>query len=287
MAVSYEVILDAERMPDTKWLESAIQGMERSFAFAGDYDFTSDSGWCPCRLGKVDCGFEWSLEPQSADGEFTHVAQLSFRSADADAMCVFLVAAHLAMIAGGMVITPDDERVGPDDALEWASAQLRRLKPSKKTSKTSKPPNARGRASKTKVMRTPFELLQDWLTSMMSATVEGVMRSTPDDPLVAIRFSTGAILKTRVWTVSDAEGAESSSTPTAFDRLITLLRSGAVTTAAYEPARFELQLTFPGGTWIIQPGAAALAWSERWELQHDGQRIHPDVDECALIAGPF
>jgi hypothetical protein len=159
MAVSYEVYLQADRLPDAAWLESAIRGMEPSFAFADGYDFDTHSGWCPCRLGTIDCGFEWALEPArdlSADlasAGFDRVAQLSFRSADADAICTVLVAANVAVIAGGTVITPDDERVTADDALAWASAQVRKLK---------KAPKSR-RPNKVRDKRAPDDLLQDWL----------------------------------------------------------------------------------------------------------------------------
>jgi hypothetical protein len=60
MAVSYEVYVEAGRLPDTNWLASAIRGMEPSFAFTVPFDFITDSGWCPCRLGANECGFEWS-----------------------------------------------------------------------------------------------------------------------------------------------------------------------------------------------------------------------------------
>jgi hypothetical protein len=73
------------------------------------------------------------------------------------------------------------------------------------------------------------------------------------------------------------------------------LRSGPLTSATYDPAGFELSFAFPGGRLIAhplrqstdQPRAAALAWTDRWELQHEGQRIYADMDERTLIAGPF
>jgi hypothetical protein len=245
MAVSYEVYLQAERMPDAGWVESATRGMEPSFAFAGAYDLVTDSGWCPCRLGATDCGFEWALEPAHdvpadiAAAGFDRVAQLSFRSSDADAICAVLVAANLAMIAGGTIVTPDEERVPADDVLAWASAQVRHLK---------KGPKGR-RRNKVRDKRAPAELLRDWLIDLTAAaaTVHGVVRSTPDDPLVAIKFSQGAILKARAWAVSSADGqtlstaamprdmtpAEIGELDHAFDRLVTTLRSGPLTAATY------------------------------------------------------
>lgn len=236
----------------------------------------------PCRLGKVDCGFEWELEPlqpaREVSGDlaaagFDHVAQLSFRSSDADAICAVLVAANLAMIAGGTIVTPDDERVLADDALTWASAQIRQLKKGPKASTS--------RRKKAQDKRTPVDLLRDRLTELAAApaTVDGVIRSTPDDPLVAIKFSRGkqgsrdsqgAILKARSWTVSSAEGHESQQFSTAamprdmtpaeiseldqaFERLVTILRSGPLTSPTYESSGFELQFVFPGGALVVHP----------------------------------
>lgn len=45
----------------------------------------------------------------------------------ADGVCAVRVAANLAVIAGGMIVTPDNERVTADDALAWATALVRQL----------------------------------------------------------------------------------------------------------------------------------------------------------------
>lgn len=241
--------------------------MEPSFAFAGPFDFLTDSGWCPCRLGTNDCGFEWSLASTVE----------SARDVPSDGRrCVGL---------GG----------GSGPAAEEGAKGSRRKKVRDK--------------------RAPADLLRDWLTELAAgktgapAMVDGVVRSTPDDPLVAIKFSQGAILKARSWTVSTADGQTLSTaampsdmTPVeitgldgAFERLVTILRSGPLTSATYDPEGFELSFAFPAGTFIAhplrrssgEPREAALTWTDRWELQHEGQRIYADMDDRTPIAGPF
>jgi hypothetical protein len=95
-----------------------------------------------------------------ATAGFDSVAQLSFRSSDADAICALLVAANLAVIAGGTIITPDDERVTADDALAWASAQVRQLKKGAKGS----------RRKKVRDKCPAADLLRDWLTELAAGT---------------------------------------------------------------------------------------------------------------------
>lgn len=299
MSVSYAVYLKKRALPDAEWLASAVRAMAPTFALAQAFDFAADSGWCPCRLDGADCGFEWELDAEPdvpadlAAQRFDAAALVSFRSAGADAICAVLVAANVASIAGGVVETPDGERIDPDAALAWASDVVRKLK--KGTKKRTKPKAA-----------SPEDILQRWLAALPGANVEGFVRSLPDDPLVGIRFGGGIVLKMRRWTLSTAAGACSTvdfpkapspaqvaSLDEYAQRLVALLRSGPIESAAFDANSLALRLDYAEGTVTVQaeaaayadPFAAALKSSDRWELRDAKDWVYPDADERRLVRG--
>jgi hypothetical protein len=298
MSVSCQVYLQQRALPDADWLVSAVRAMAPSFELAEPYDFAADSGWCPCRLDGADCGFEWELDAEPdvpADlvaQRYDAAATLAFRSSDADAVCATLVAANLASITGGVVVTPEDARIDPEAALKWASDVVKKIKKGKKS---------RAKA----VPASPDELVARWLAALPGAKVEGFVRSLPDDPLVGIRFG-GVVVKMRRWTLSDAAGlystADFSKTPTsaqiaaldaAVQRLVALLGSGAMRSARLDAEALALEFVWDGGSIVAHAQAAsyadayaeALKSTDRWELRDAKDRVVPDVDARQLVSG--
>ncbi|HJU39571.1 MAG TPA: hypothetical protein VJ724_08355 [Tahibacter sp.] len=297
MSVSYRVYLKQRALPDAGWLGSAVRAMAPKFEFAGAYDFTADTGWCPCRLDGADCGFEWELDAEPdvpadlAARRFDAAADIGFRSGDADAVCAVLVAANVAQIADGVIVTPDDERIDADAALAWASDVVRQLK--KGTKKRAKPKAA-----------SPAEILERWLAALRGASVEGCVRSLPDDPLVGIRFGGGIVLKMRRWSLSDGAGecstadfprapspAQVASLDANVQRLVAMLRAGPIASATFDADTLALRLDGAGGSVTAHAQAAvyadayaaALKSTDRWELRDAKDQVHPDADERQLV----
>ena len=299
MSVSYQVYLQQRALPDADWLVSAVRAMAPTFELVEPYDFATESGWCPCRLDGTDCGFEWELDaepdvpPDLAAQRFDAAASLAFRSSDADAICAALVAANLASITGGVLVTPDDERIDPDAALAWVSDIVRKSK--KDIRKRAKPKAA-----------SPDEIVQRWLAALPGASVESFVRSLPDDPLVGIRFGGGIVLKMRRWTVSTDAGERSTAdfprTPTparvasldeAVQQLMALLASGPLQSARLDADSLALELVYAGGRVTAQAQAAgyadafaaALKSTDRWELRDRTDGVFPDADDHRLVRG--
>ena len=284
-------------MHDVGWLTAGVRAMEPKFAFEQEFDPQDDSGWCPCKLGGQDCGFECELlePPESvptmlAAQCFDLIALLSHRSGHADAVCAVLVAANLAQQSGGVLEAPDGALVDADDALEWASDMLRALKKGGKARKTAP----------AKKQAEPRQLINAWLDALAGTRALGLMRAMPDDPLIAIRFSTRLVLKTRRWTVAPV-GDESLSTRAlprelsatdqvtldrAVETLSVALQAGPVTAARCESDGLELLIGLAGAELVVHAQAARYAspLEELFKLEAAQTRVHPDTDEARLVA---
>lgn len=296
MSTSHAIYLDARRLPDAQWLAASASALEPTFAFAASYDFSGDSGWCPCRLGGVECGFEWELQSvedlpiELLPRRFSHIASVAFRSSDVDAICAILIAANLAAITGGVLATADGLYVDPDGALPWASAQIRAIR------KRRKP------RSKPKSAASAEETLAVWLAGLPPA--EGLVRSLPDDPLVGIRFGRDLVLKMRRWSVTTPSGtfstaalppslstADVAALDAAVGQLEAMLRAGPAREASFDARSFTLRFAYHVGTLTVSaqadaypdPLAAATKARDRWELSDPKTCIHPDVDERMLL----
>lgn len=301
MSVRIEVHLHAARLPDNDWLAASVGSMLPGFAFAEAFDPTSDSGWWPCLIGGAACGFEWELDSDDievpatlANRRFDAVARLEYRSSQQDAICATVVAANLASIAGGVVCTPDGDCIEPDDALTWASGVLRDLRK-----------GARARASKKREStQTPQQRLEAWLSALVGAEVDAVMRSLPDDPTIAVRYGSALRFRAKRWAI-DSDAAEAWSTECfprtmshdqvhrleeIFQRLVSVLRSGPVVEAGYDPATRIIRIAHPGGTFRLAPRAGYPLSGEElffsdgdlWEVEKDKVRIRPDEDTDGL-----
>ncbi|OJH33809.1 hypothetical protein [Cystobacter ferrugineus] len=303
MSTSIAVYLQASLLPDAGWLAKMVRAMEPKFAFAEAFDPQSDEGWVPCRIGEQECGFEWELEqvealPQALAGQrFDHVATAGYRSSATDGICAALVAANIAVICGGVLEAPDGTLVDPDDALEWATDQVRALKKGGKTGKSRKP------AGKPD----PARLLEAGLAALCDARVTQLMRSLPDDPNVTIRFDRGVGLQSRRWTlVPDGQApvstramprklpdADQQALTKAFELLTAVLRAGPVASARFDADSLELTLQLSGATLVLHPQAAHYGSVEetlfrihdRWDLYIDGGMVHPDVAVGRLVVG--
>ncbi|ANB16228.1 hypothetical protein [Dokdonella koreensis] len=297
MSASYVVYLPLRALPDDAWLASSIRGMEPTFAFAEPYDFATETGWCPCRLSDAGCGFQWELDDAAAvpaelaSRRFDGVAALSFGASGADAMCAVLVAANIALIAGGVVQTPEGERIEAEAALPWASERIRTMRGRKKPRAKPKPSS-------------PDALLAVWLAALPGTGVENFVRSLPDDPRVGILFGAGLVLKARHWTVSTPAGVRSTASlprnlsadqmaglEASVQQLVALLRSGPVLGARLEPEGFALEVACAGGTLTAhasaQPAmhAAVDALAGAWELFDGTARVYPDLAQNRLVRG--
>lgn len=272
-------------MPDSDWLAASVAAMSPGFCFLEPYDFTADTGWCPCRVGGEECGFEWELDQPEQGAQAQ--ARLHYRSSNADATSAILVSANIAALSGGTLTAPDGLVIGPDDALKWASTVLRKLKSTRKTSGAKRP----------RTVRAPEESLHAMLGGMVGLSVEAFVRSLPDDPLITIRYGKDLLVRARRWTLSENGGQDCGtlSLPRlmrkediaqldeAVQRLIGLLRSGAVVSAGYQPESRQVSIAHPAGVFRLYPAADEGATAEamlhamrdRWEIEQANVCVRP------------
>lgn len=299
-ASCYTLHVDVRALPDRAWLESSVRAMEPKFAFVRDFDLTDDSADLACRIADVDVDLTWTTS--GADAAPAALAarrsdrtmRLHAGSGDAAEICAAVVAANIALIAGGTLVTPDGEQVEPDDALEWASELIRALRRGKR-----KP-----RAKKPATLPPPQDLVGAWLGGLTGAVAGLMMQSLPGDPLVMIRFDNGFAVMARRWKVSTGPGVEHStlelprdmspadrdSTARALGKLGMVLRSGPVRSAWYDEGTFSIRIGFPDGELEVRPEATQyrsreellLRDGDRWELSMDAVRVYPDMDRKAL-----
>lgn len=303
MSVCIEVHLQSARLPDIDWLAASVGSMLPGFAFAEAFDLASETGWCPCLLGPEACGFEWELETGDIDvpvslatRRFDAVARIGYRSSPQDAICATAVAANIANIAGGVVCTPDGDCIEPDDALTWASDILRDLR---KGSRARSP-------KKREPAQTPHQRVNAWLSALVGAEVDALIRSLPDDPTIAVRYGSALRFRAKRWAIEqDGDSADVWSTecfPRAmtdaqvlrleeiFQRLVSVLRSGPVVEASYDPATHAIRIAHPGGAFRLAARAGfplsgedlLFSDGDLWELEKDKVRIRPDEETGEL-----
>lgn len=296
----YTLYLHARSLPDRGWLESSVREMEPKFTFVGDFDPASDSAHFDCRISDAEGEINWTMgtPDRVPDGltprRYDRMARLGVGAGESAKICAALIAANLALISGGTLITPQGEAVGPDDALRWASDLIRSLRKGKRKPRAKKP-----------VAPPPHELVSDWMAGLAGATVERMAQSLPGDSLFSIKFDNGLALMARRWSVSTPMGDERSTVALsrdmapgeherlkqAADRLLVVLRSGPVQSASFDQTTFSIQIGFAGGELQVLPEAAeyrsheALLFrdGDRWELSMDAHRVYPDMDEKALL----
>lgn len=307
MSVCLEVRFPSSHMPDADWLAASVASMVPGFAFAERFDFTTETGWCPCLIKREACGFEWELEfTNTADhapagSRFDAVARLEYRSSPLDAICATVVAANLANITGGVVCTPEGQRIEADAVLVWASDLLRDLPTASRTrSPRKRQPNL-----------TPEQRVQAWLAALVGAEVDAFVRSLPDDPTISVRYGTVLRLQATRWVVGTNDGSPATSSTETFPRsataayvrqleegirrLVAVLQSGPVLEAVYDPTTQAIRIVHPAGVMTLAATAGFTAsaddsfWShtDSWALMRDRLRIRVDEDTGGLQVGAY
>lgn len=289
MSNTIAVHMDARYLPDGVWLGKAISAMKPDFVFAEGFDPVHDEGWCPCRIGDTECGFEWELTraSKSSDGlaarGFGSVATLQWRSSDSDGLCAMLVAANLAHIVGGVVEDVDGQLIETNQVLRWASDAIAGI----------------ARNARRRKPRDPVKLAAGWLASLPGARVAELERPLAGEPAIFVRFDSGLLVKGCRWTYA-ADGQPGVSThqrtPENLDRAVDLMRGvikrEPVVEARIAPATLDLHIRWPSASLVLYPVAARhatvreqlLGSGERWSLTGKGNAsVSPDLQDACLV----
>lgn len=143
MGVENVVLFNRGKMvTPAKWQAAiAVAGFE--LVIDTDFDPSEFSGFLPCRIGKVECGFEFFLEELDRDGvgdletpipdDWDTVVTLVTRSSydDLEASCI--AAAVLASLVDGGYFDGGDEPMIPGaDAIAWARGAVQEIATAKK-----------------------------------------------------------------------------------------------------------------------------------------------------------
>lgn len=289
MSVVYEVRSPAP-FPEASALVPVLRSMAADFAFEAPFDFMTDSGWCPCRLGGRDAGFEWERvnEPTAVD-RLPLVAQVGVRSSVDDHVCAVIVAAALAERTGGRLVTPDGQDVPGAEALLWAR------------SRTASARSTPKRAARRKAALNPEDLVASWLAELSGQRVTRVFRSLPDDPQTSFCFEQGLTLRATRWTFEEGSGtrhatldlprsltaAGQQDLERSVGRLIRVLTCEPVVAGRLDG--LALEFAFPSGVWRVFPEGKATPskrdslTDDRWEVRVRLTSVLPDLELTRLI----
>lgn len=301
MATSYSVFFDRAALPAFEAVRAMAHYLEADFDFAEAYDFRSESGYCPCRLAGADCGFEWRLAANAVDPDRLVDApalrqpdsrgELIFHENFDNAICAVVVAAAIALLTGGALLTPDEALIVGDDLPDWAQGEANGYRFFR--------PGDGGLAD-------AEALLGDWLRGVRDARAQLLPRFDPGSPRIIITFSSGVRLIGARWTLRLADGSvatthaypprnpsddDIAALQRQIEMLTSLLQNRTVDAARFDAASLEIHLAFAGGGLIFHPRAAypSAGWNKPlmlgdcWEmLDNRLVRITPDADSGTL-----
>ncbi len=287
MAVSYCVYFNKDHQLKSDEIEKIINTFIADFSFCQPYDFSTETGYCPCRIDEIECGTEWEFDENEEQNkqEFDTIGLCSFRSQEPDELCSALIASAIAIHTRGVLEEPDGDQIPHLDIPAWLKARV--TPPRKKTPR---------KAKEKKKKLGPEEQLLLWLKELEGTKIRLLVRSLPDDPLTVLVFDLNVNMRVmgRYWDIrTDKHYYSAADLPQYLSSaqidelqdgiclLSSCIRDETVLEASFDKENLSVSFKFGKGIVHFYKGPAIphMFIGAAWEMINERLTICPDSEK--------